>query len=51
MTESEEDLKTLLMKVSEESEKFGLKLNIQGFFVFLYKLWNYLFWFSEKYWW
>ena len=29
MTESEEDLKSLLMKVKEESEKFGLKLNIQ----------------------
>ena len=28
MTESEE-LKSLLMKVKEESEKFGLKLNIQ----------------------
>ena len=29
MTESEEELKILLMKVKEESEKFGLKLNIQ----------------------
>ena len=29
MTESEEDLKSLLMKVKEESEKFDLKLNIQ----------------------
>ena len=29
MTESEEKLKSLLMKVSEESEKAGLKLNIQ----------------------
>ena len=29
MTESEEDLKSLLMRVKEESEKFGLKLNIQ----------------------
>ena len=28
MTESEEDLKSLLMKVKEESEKVGLKLNI-----------------------
>ena len=27
--ESEEELKSLLMKVREESEKFGLKLNIQ----------------------
>ena len=29
MVESEEDLKSLLMKVKEESEKVGLKLNIQ----------------------
>ena len=29
MAESEEELKTLLMKVTEESEKVGLKLNIQ----------------------
>ena len=29
MAESEDDLKTLLMKVKEESEKVGLKLNIQ----------------------
>ena len=29
MAESEEELKTLLMKVKEESEKIGLKLNIQ----------------------
>ena len=29
MTESEEELKSLLMKVKEESEKTGLKLNIQ----------------------
>ena len=29
MTESEESLKSLLMKVKEESEKVGLKLNIQ----------------------
>ena len=29
MAESEEELKSLLMKVKEESEKFGLKLNIQ----------------------
>ena len=29
MTESEEKLKSLLMKVKEESEKAGLKLNIQ----------------------
>ena len=29
MTESEEELKSLLMTVNEESEKLGLKLNIQ----------------------
>ena len=29
MTESEEELKSLLMKVKEESEKVGLKLSIQ----------------------
>ena len=29
MAESEEELKRLLMKVKEESEKVGLKLNIQ----------------------
>ena len=29
MSESEEELKSLLMKVKEESEKVGLKLNIQ----------------------
>ena len=29
MAESEEELKRLLMKVKEESDKFGLKLNIQ----------------------
>ena len=29
MSESEEDLKSLLIKEKEESEKFGLKLNIQ----------------------
>ena len=29
MSESEEELKSLLMKVNEESEKAGLKLNIQ----------------------
>ena len=29
MTESEEELKSLLMKVKDESEKAGLKLNIQ----------------------
>ena len=30
MTESEEELKSLLMKVKEETEKTGLKLNIQN---------------------
>ena len=29
MTESEEEIKSLLMKVKEDSEKAGLKLNIQ----------------------
>ena len=29
MAESEEELKSLLMKVKEESEKVGIKLNIQ----------------------
>ena len=29
MAESEEELKSLLKKMKEESEKFGLKLNIQ----------------------
>ena len=29
MAESEEELKSLLMKLKEESEKIGLKLNIQ----------------------
>ena len=29
MAENEDELKSLLMKVKEESEKFGLKLNIQ----------------------
>ena len=29
MAESEEDLKSLLMKVKGDNEKFGLKLNIQ----------------------
>ena len=29
MAESEEELKSLLMKVKEESEKVGLKLNIE----------------------
>ena len=35
MAESEEELKNLLIKVKEESEKAGLKLNIQKI-----KLWH-----------
>ena len=31
MAESEEELKNLLMKVKEESEKVGLKLTLSGF--------------------
>ena len=30
MADSEEELRSLLMKVKEESDKVGLKLNIQG---------------------
>ena len=33
MAESEEELKRLLMKVTKESEKVGLKLNIQKFMI------------------
>ena len=33
MAESEEELKSLLLKVKEESEKVGLKLNIQKWIV------------------
>ena len=36
MAESEEELKSLLMKVKEESEKVGLKLNIQKTTVMAY---------------
>ena len=38
MEESEEELKSLLMKVKEESEKVGLKLQIQthGWFMAMY---------------
>ena len=35
MAESEEELKSLLMKVKEESEKAGLKLNIQKTMIML----------------
>ena len=38
MAESEEELKTLLMKVKEESEKVGLKLNIQKTKIMAYGL-------------
>ena len=38
MAESEEELKSLLMKVKEESEKVGLKLNIQKI-----KIWSHHF--------
>ena len=34
MTESEEELQSLLMKLKEESEKVGLKLNIQKTMIF-----------------
>ena len=36
MAESEEELKSLLMKVKEESEKAGLKLNIQNIKIMTY---------------
>ena len=36
MAESEEELKTLLMKVKEESEKAGLKLHIQKIKIMAY---------------
>ena len=36
MAESEEELKSLLMKVKEESEKAGLKLNIQKIKIMAY---------------
>ena len=38
MTESEEKLNSLLMKVKEESEKVGLKLNIQKTKIIAYGL-------------
>ena len=37
MTESEEELKGLLMKVKEESEKVGLKFNIQKTKIMAYR--------------
>ena len=36
MAESEEELKSVLMKVKEKSEKFGLKLNIQKTKIMVY---------------
>ena len=38
MAESEEELKSLLMKVKEESEKVGLKLNIQKMKIMAFSL-------------
>ena len=35
MAESEEELKNLLMKLKEESEKVGLKLNIQKIMIMI----------------
>ena len=35
MAESEEELKSLLIRVKEESEKAGLKLNLSYFIIFL----------------
>ena len=40
MAESEEELKSLLMKVKEETEKVGLKLNIHFEFIFVYGVWK-----------
>ena len=37
MAESEEELKSLLMRVKEESEKAGLKLNIQKTMIMAYR--------------
>ena len=49
MAESEEELKSLLRKVQEESEKVGLKLNIQKTdHVFWWKQWQTLFWGAPK---
>ena len=50
MTESEEELKSLLMKVKEESEKAGLKLNIQKTKIIAslqWKQWQTIFWGSK----
>ena len=40
MAESEEELKSLLMKVKVESEKVGLKLNIQMYRTVFWTLWE-----------
>ena len=61
MAESEEELKSLLMKVKEESEKVGLKLNIQKTKIMAsgpiiswqymgkhWKQWQTLFWGAQK---
>ena len=58
MEESEEELKSLLMKVKEESEKVGLKLNIQKTKIMAsgpskwigkqWKQWQSLFWGAPK---
>ena len=61
MAESEEELKSLLMKVKEESEKIGLKLNIQNTKIMAsspitswqidreqWKRWNILFFWAPK---
>ena len=40
MAESEEELKSLLMKVKEESEKVGLKLNIQKIKIIMANRWG-----------
>ena len=43
MAESEEELKSLLIKVKEESEKAGLKLNIQKMKVYVIECSAYVF--------
>ena len=43
MAESEEELKILLMKVKEESEKVGLKLNIQKTKIMASGIWSHHF--------
>ena len=53
MAESEEELKSLLMKVKEESEKAGLKLNIQKTNIMAsspisFRIFHSLFWFTQS---